>query len=435
VKKKLITSVAKRDNTLIDYACGKGGDFSKWIEAKLSFVFGIDIARDNLENRIDGACARFLNYRKDFKNVPYALFVHGNSAENIRSGRAALNDKAEKICRAVFGTAAATEKGLGPAVERQAGKGEHGFNISSCQFALHYFFESRNTLRQFLINVSQCTAIGGYFVGTCYDGKQIFNRLRQKDSVSIYDKNYKIWEIRKEYEEEEFPDTVSSIGYKIEVFQESINKMFPEYLVNFDFLDRLMENYGFKLLNRQEAKDVGLPEGSGLFVDLYNGMMDEVKRNPKKRNEYGRAVNMSDVDKNISFLNRYFVYKKMRNVDAEKVVFEDEDEDEEEEMKLDLDTGAPTTAATAATAAEKKGKRSKKEGSAATVEGEKKPRKPRKLKEMVTLNEEKEEEVVAVEPETKVPAEEAATAAATAATATKVPEKKPRKPRSKAVDL
>ena len=49
---------------------GKGGDFPKWIAAKLSFVFGIDIAKDNIENRLDGACARFLTYRKKFKVMP-----------------------------------------------------------------------------------------------------------------------------------------------------------------------------------------------------------------------------------------------------------------------------------------------------------------------------------------------------------------------------
>ena len=31
------------------------GDLSKWIDAKLSFVYGIDVSKDNIENRIDGA--------------------------------------------------------------------------------------------------------------------------------------------------------------------------------------------------------------------------------------------------------------------------------------------------------------------------------------------------------------------------------------------
>ena len=43
VKRKLITNVAQKGDTLIDLAVGKGGDFPKWISAKLSFIFGIDI--------------------------------------------------------------------------------------------------------------------------------------------------------------------------------------------------------------------------------------------------------------------------------------------------------------------------------------------------------------------------------------------------------
>ena len=34
-------------NTLLDVSVGKGGDIYKWINAKLSFVVGIDINRDN----------------------------------------------------------------------------------------------------------------------------------------------------------------------------------------------------------------------------------------------------------------------------------------------------------------------------------------------------------------------------------------------------
>ena len=50
IKSILITSVSKRGDTLIDLACGKGGDFSKWTNAKLSFVLGIDKSPDNIEN-------------------------------------------------------------------------------------------------------------------------------------------------------------------------------------------------------------------------------------------------------------------------------------------------------------------------------------------------------------------------------------------------
>uniref|UniRef100_A0A6C0LCJ4 mRNA (guanine-N(7))-methyltransferase n=1 Tax=viral metagenome TaxID=1070528 RepID=A0A6C0LCJ4_9ZZZZ len=325
VKMKLITSVSKPGNILIDYACGKGGDFSKWIQGKLEFVFGIDVSKDNLENRLDGACARFLNYRKKFKRIPYALFVNGNSSANIRSGRAMLNEKAIQITKAVFGEGVNDEEKLGKGVTRQFGKGAEGFNISSCQFAIHYFFENQVSLQNFLRNVAETTKLGGYFIGTSYDGKTIFNILKQKklgESLEIYEGKTKIWEVQKDYEQTEFLDDISSVGYQISVYQESINKMFPEFLVNYDYLERVMENYGFKLITREEAQSLGLPEATGMFSDLYQQMLEEVKRNRFKANDYGNALDMTAYEKKISFLNRYFVYKKIRHVNAEKLAIE-----------------------------------------------------------------------------------------------------------------
>ena len=321
VKKMLIQSVSRKGNTLIDYACGKGGDFPKWIAANLSFVFGIDISKDNIENRINGACARFLNYRRDFKQMPYALFVNGNSSKNIRSGDAMLSDKAIAITKSVFGTNAADEK-LGPAVRRQHGKGADGFNVSSCQFALHYMFENNETFYNFMRNVAECTKINGYFITTCYDGKSVFkllNRKEQGESVEIYKDDKKVWSVTKDYDGVSFNDDDSSLGYQISVYQDSINQTLPEYLVNFDFLVLSMEKYGFTLVTRNEAKTLGLPEGSGMFIELYTMMMDNIRRDPKSEKDYGYAPDMTKYEKDISFLNRYCVFKKIADRNVEKL--------------------------------------------------------------------------------------------------------------------
>ena len=325
VKKMLVKCVSKQGDTLIDFACGKAGDLPKWISARLSFVFGIDISKDNLENRLDGACARFLNLRKTTKNMPYALFVNGNSAYNIKNGSAMLNDKAKQITSAVFGIGTKEPEKIGKAVARQHGIGEDGFNISSCQFAIHYFLENPDTLQGFIRNISECSKIGGYFIGTAYDGKTIFNLLRKQktgESIKIIEDGKKIWEIVKGYGSDIFEDNSSSIGYRIDVFQESINQLIPEYLVNFDYLDRVLETYGFKLIDRNEAQSLGLPEGSGLFSGLFMNMLEEIKRNKYKEADYGKAAKMSAFEKKISFLNRYFVYKKIRHVNTEKVELE-----------------------------------------------------------------------------------------------------------------
>ena len=321
VKKVLIQGVSRRGNNLIDFACGKAGDLPKWIASNLSFVFGIDISKDNLENKLNGACARYLNFKKTTKVMPYALFVEGNSAKNIRSGTNMYSDKANEITKSVFGSIGETNN-LGPAVARQHAVGINGFDVSSCQFAMHYMFKDKNTFYNFIRNVAECTKLNGHYIATCYDGRTIFNMLKKKEigeSREIYIDDKKVWSITKEYEESSFDDNESCLGYKISVYQDSINQSIPEYLVNFDFLTQTMDKYGFSLVSREEAKSMGLPEGSGMFSELYNSMMLEIKRDPKKENDYKDAVNMKQYEKDISFLNRFFVYKKVSTRNAEKL--------------------------------------------------------------------------------------------------------------------
>ena len=321
VKKALIQGVSKKGNILIDYACGKAGDFPKWIGAELSFVFGIDISSDNIENRLNGACARYINFRMTNKKIPYVLFVNGNSALNIRSGTNMFNDKANQITKSVFGTIG-VDKSLGSAVVRQHGKGNNGFDVSSCQFAMHYMFENKKTFYNFIRNVSECTKLYGYFIATCYDGKTIFNILKRKqqgESKEIYIDDKKVWSVTKKYDSDSFESDDSCLGYKIDVYQDSINQTLSEYLVNFDFLTSTMDKYGFTLITRDEAKHMKLPEGSGMFSELFNAMENEVKKNPEKKNDYKEALSMRDYEKEISFLNRYFVYKKTSTRNSEKL--------------------------------------------------------------------------------------------------------------------
>ena len=325
VKKLLIVGACKQGDTLVDFACGKAGDLPKWISAKLSFVFGIDISKDNLENRLDGACARFLNMTKSNKNVPYALFVNGNSAYNIKDGSAMLNDKAKQITAAIFGNGQKDVTKIGKGVARQYGKGADGFNVSSCQFAIHYFFENPDTLKGFMKNIAECTKHNGYFIGTGYDGKLVFNELKKTktgESVKIIEDGKKIWEIIKDYGSDTFEDDSSSIGYKIDVYQESINQTISEYLVNFDYLNRVMTAYGFEIVSQEEAIEMGLLNGTGLFSELFLNMLDEIAKNKYKASDYDQAPNMTSYEKKISFLNRYFIYKKIRTVNTENVELE-----------------------------------------------------------------------------------------------------------------
>lgn len=345
VKRKLIlgvSSLIKSDKrTLIDYAVGKGGDLPKWIDAKLSFVFGIDVKDDNIKNQLNGACARYLTEQKRYqnsKNFPKALFAVGNSELNIRDNSAygkTPGNVDEKISNSIFGVGKKEDFSSMKGVFDQFDIAKNGFNISSVQFALHYFFKDYNTIHQFMINIAECTCEGGYFIGTCYDGKVIFDNLQSQrhgveddntltnESILIMtkDKKRKMLEIKRLYSQTSFPENEPNLGYTIDVWQESINQNFTEYLVNFTYLIKLMTNYGFVLISKVEAKLMGLPNSSGLFSELFDVMMDyRGNKTDYNKVNYKEAVNMSKQEKQISFMNRYFIFKKVRNIENTKII-------------------------------------------------------------------------------------------------------------------
>jgi hypothetical protein len=100
---------------------------------------------------------------------------------------------------------------------------------------------------------------------------------------------------------------------------ESIGKMFREYLVNFEYLDRLMHNFGFTLLSVKQANAIGLPNGIGTFHELHTLMYSDTERTPNIRSDYGFAYTMTEHEKIVSFLNNYFIYVKTHAVDAKSV--------------------------------------------------------------------------------------------------------------------
>jgi hypothetical protein len=153
-------------------------------------------------------------------------------------------------------------------------------------------------------NISECTKQNGFFIGTCYDGKEVFNKLKKVvtgDSIKIIEDDKRIWEITKGYGAESFDDDSSSIGYRIDVYQDSINQTISEYLVNFDYLTRVMTAYGFELISREEAQDMGLPDGTGLFSELFAHMLSEIDKNKFKAKDYEQAPFMTEPEKNIIF--------------------------------------------------------------------------------------------------------------------------------------
>jgi hypothetical protein len=326
VKRMLISAAAEPGDQMVDYAVGKGGDLPKWIHGKLSFVYGMDIAPDNIDNKMDGCCARYLDARKKYHKVPDCLFVQADSGKLIGTGDAFGSDRGRLTTEALLGKGKKDSSLLGKGVYRMYGRAADGFDVGSIQFALHYMCKDKETFHNFLRNVSDTVKLGGRFIATCYDGSSIISRLRgveKGEGVSLSRNGRKIWEVVRQYEDDTFDVTDQCLGKAIDVFQESINKVFCEYLVHPDYLKEQMAHYGFDLTEETDVAGKGPAEnihGTGTFESLYKTMLNEnAQYGSSARRNYGTAARMSVEETQISFLNRYYVFKKNRQVDAKKV--------------------------------------------------------------------------------------------------------------------
>ena len=353
VKRLLIDIVSMKQpkTKLIDMAVGKGGDLPKWCLSKLYAVLGIDLSKDNIYNDKNGACNRFITSYERNKNMPICMFIHGDTSKLIHNGDFAkvnedinsslmemikepeeeeeeekvqeIEEEQEKeniskgIMNGLMGHGNKENMNY-PFLKKHFGLFHDKFDICSIQFALHYMFEDKTKLHSFLCNVSNYTKQGKYFIGTCYDGKKVYkslDQIEQGESVEKYIDQQKIWHIKKKYNDEEklfMNDDENSIGLKISVYQESINKEFDEYLVNFDYFIKLMKDYGFELSDPMLYKSKMI-NPIGNFESLYDIMMGDT-RNLK---QYKEAKNMSDEEKHISFMNNYFIFQKVNDVNTE----------------------------------------------------------------------------------------------------------------------
>ena len=72
-------------------------------------------------------------------------------------------------------------------------------------------------------------------------------------------------------------------------------------------------------LRREEARELGLPNSIGNFNEMFEMMEEMISTRRLRKSDIGSAGKMSNDEKKISFLNKYFVFKKIRDVDANQV--------------------------------------------------------------------------------------------------------------------
>ena len=224
-----------RCSSLLDVACGKGGDIHKWLMANYKCVVGLDVCEDNLVNPENGAYKRLSEAKMDF-NKRYAFLPMDTSNDIIASIDAIEDPFMRQLGKCIW--PAQIDKQACPPSIRHLHALEN-FDVISCQFALHYFFRTEAHLRGLLANAAKMVKSGGYFVCTYFDGDTVDERLR-----GVADIKSQTWRVTRKY------DTYDprSFGQKIRVFISSIGKEHEEYLVPQSLLEDVAQEFGFKIL-------------------------------------------------------------------------------------------------------------------------------------------------------------------------------------------
>jgi len=312
--KTMLYSKHKKKGSLVELACGEGGDMKRWIDNDYKFILGIDLVKKNIYGPMSGAYSRLLGERKRYFRVrkeerekpifPNMVFIAGDCGKSIITGECSLsiddNESYETLKQVLNRNKGYFQKKY-PYI---AGQGANGFDACSCMFSIHYFFKSEETLNTYLDNVSSLLKKDGTFICTFMDGKRITDAINDNDGDMVNgikningNKGIPVWSIIRRYNK----DDTDKYNKKINVFIESTNKYIPEYLVSFELLVEKCKEYNLELVD------------SELFSEYFNNIKKNIPDEDSDKEHIHKIVMELDKDevlKKFSFFNRWCIFKK-----------------------------------------------------------------------------------------------------------------------------
>jgi hypothetical protein len=301
IKSELLQKTLKKGQALLDLSCGRGGDLWKWFNIGPSWVMGTDTNIECLNTPKNGAYGRYLDLKIKQKGaVPPIVFVQAASTSSLREGVAGVSEMDRHILNVLYNNPGSS--GVPPGVERLRGMAAKQFDVISCMFALHYYFDSKSSVDGFLMNIADNLKVGGYFTGCCFDGDSVFKLLAELPPGGVKygrDGQKDIWSIKRNYEtgkEDILPPNDVGLGHAIDVYFMSIGEEHREYLVSWDYLVNCMNMIGCELLQPDEIARMGLKSSSEKFSESYKPVMGKYP--------------MSKALQEYSFLNRWFIFKR-----------------------------------------------------------------------------------------------------------------------------
>ncbi|KAF9764797.1 mRNA cap guanine-N7 methyltransferase [Nosema granulosis] len=208
IKAVLIRSYVRPHMLVLDIGCGKGGDLKKFDKAGILEYYGLDIAELSI----------------------YDARIRHNNMNNCY--------------RAFFDTADVYAENFELNKE---------FDIVSCQFSLHYAFQSPEHVKNTVININRHLKAGGYFFFTVPNREEILKRYEENNLENKY------YKIRYTGGQEYFFTLQDCVEDCV------------EYFVDLDVLSEMFLNYNIKIV-RREKFEVFLEHNLKKYSDLANNM-------------------------------------------------------------------------------------------------------------------------------------------------------------------
>ena len=276
----------------------------KMYHSRIGEYVGIDNDYDGLFGAIDSARSRYLKNVKKFpdfiKSVKFILADATVPFESNLQGKK-LSNMTEDNKKLIDTTFTKNKK----------------FDIINCTFALHYQFDSYDSIQNLINTVRQFLVKDGYMLCTVIDPNQLLKLFGNKN---IYTSMYtdddgnrqKFFEIIKKFDENYYKDEPNQAVDFYMSWMHNEGTYATEYIVSPAYLINIMKTAGCELID------------SDLFVNLYNINREwflkviEHESNPKNFEFYKKVASfygdLKGADRESLIWNelwRYYIFKKI----------------------------------------------------------------------------------------------------------------------------
>lgn len=293
----------KNENaTVLDLACGKGGDMGKWNFNRIKKYVGIDIASESVKNAIERFKASNWEFKCRFAICDLGKFDINNDSDFFNEYDA--------------------------------------FDCISMQFALHYLFESEESINLLFKTVSRRLKKDKYFIGTISDGNAIIRLIRngfidimEKGKEENKEEKEEAQENEEKNEEEEeenekkvekiysFSNDVCSIEMNEENYQKQWKMKLNPFGVRYKFtLLESVEGLDEFVVVPQLLKEIGEKYNLKLILSenlndyFYRILEDEeIIKQIEKKSIFDRRGSIGYDEWNAIHMYRVFVFQKVES--------------------------------------------------------------------------------------------------------------------------